>query len=69
MDKRPTTKAIHKRLQEIAAQELAKLPEYLDQLTPAERVRFVLAILPYTAPRVESCGTTFGENLNAGWDI
>ena len=37
-----TSKSIHKQLQAIAAGELAKIPEYLEQLTPAERVRFVL---------------------------
>ena len=64
-----TSKSIHKQLQAIAAGELAKIPEYLEQLTPAERVRFVLSILPYTAPRVATCETHFGEGLASAWDI
>lgn len=56
-----TTKSIHKQLQEIAARELATLPEYLEQLQPAERVRALLAILPYTAPKVETCPKHYGE--------
>lgn len=63
-----TTKTIHKQLQEIAARELATLPEYLEQLTPAERVRAVLAILPYTAPKVETCSTHYGVPGGA-WDL
>lgn len=45
--------AIHKQLLKIAADEIARLPEHLAALTPAERVRFVLSVLPYTAPRVD----------------
>lgn len=59
---------IHKQLLAVAAAEIAKLPEHLESLTPAERVRFVLAVLPYTAPRVEKVGTdyaTFGD----GWGL
>ena len=59
-----TVHDIHKQLVEIAAREIAKLPEHLEQLTPADRVRFVLAVLPYTAPKVEKCATdyaTFGD--------
>lgn len=64
-----TTHEIHKQLLEIANREIAKLPEHLEQLTPAERVRFVLSILPYTAPKVESCRTDFAENKGIiGWD-
>lgn len=59
---------IHRQLVEIAAREIAKLPEHLEHLTPAERVRFVLSVLPYTAPKVEKCATdyaTFGD----GWGL
>lgn len=61
-----TVHDIHKQLLAVAAREIAKLPEHLEQLTPAERVRFVLAVLPYTAPKVEKVNTdyaTFGD----GW--
>lgn len=63
-----TSKTIHKQLQEIAARELAALPQHLEKLTPAERVRAVLAILPYTAPKVETCATSYGNPAGA-WDL
>jgi len=58
-----TSLSIHKQLQAVAAQELAALPQYLESLKPAERVRFLLAILPYTAPRVETCKPHYGEGV------
>lgn len=54
-----TVHDIHRQLVQIAAAEIARLPEHLEQLTPAERVRFVLAVLPYTAPKVERVDTDF----------
>lgn len=62
-----TSKTIHRQLQAIAAEELEKIPEYLAQLTPAERVRFILAILPFTAPRVETVDANYGQPLSAAW--
>lgn len=68
-DARVTTKEIHKQLLAIANREIARLPEHLEQLTPPERVRFVLAILPYTAPRVEKCALNYSEHTTIGWDF
>ena len=61
-----TSASIHKQLQEIAAREIATLPDYLEKLTPSERVRFVLSILPYTAPKLETVQAHFGEP--GAWD-
>lgn len=61
-----TTASIHRQLQELAARELALIPQHLEQMTPAERVRFVLALLPYTAPKVETCTTDYGK-YGDGW--
>lgn len=63
-----TTKSLHRQLQDIAARELERLPELLEQLTPPERVRFIMQLLPYTAPKVNTVGPTFAEGLNDGWD-
>ena len=63
MKKNVTTKSIHQQLQEIAAKELENLPQLLERLEPKERLRAVLNLLPYTAPRVESGQVDFGE----GW--
>lgn len=60
---------IHRQLLQIAADEIARIPEHLEQMTPAERVRFVLAVLPYTAPKVEKVDTDFAAygNVKIGW--
>lgn len=63
-----TVHTIHKQLVQIAAAEIARLPEHLEQLTPAERVRFVLAVLPYTAPKVEKVGTDYAQ-FGDGWGL
>lgn len=52
-DTTPTTKTLHQQLQAIAA---------------AERVRTVLQLLPYTAPKVEKVTTTYGEGWASGWE-
>lgn len=63
-----TVHDLHKRLLKIAYDEIQRLPEHLEHLTPAERVRFVLAVLPYTAPRVDKVGTNYAEDGGAfGW--
>lgn len=62
-----TTKSIHQQLKEIAAKELEGLPELLDKLEPKERVRAILSLLPYTAPKIENCTTHFGEPVD--WDL
>ena len=63
-----TVHTIHKQLLQIAAAEIARLPEHLEQLQPVERVRFVLAVLPYTAPKVEKCATDYAANGDGlGW--
>lgn len=62
----PTATSIHRQLQELAAQELAALPDRLAELSPSERVRFLLSILPYTAPKVERCSIGLGDF--GAWD-
>lgn len=57
----PTTKGLHGRLKEIVQKEIEGLPELLEQLEPKERVRTVLALLPYVSPKVETVATDYGE--------
>lgn len=64
----PTTKSLHGRLKDIVNAEIAKLPELLEQLEPKERVRTILALLPYTTPKIETVATDFGEPCSFGWD-
>jgi hypothetical protein len=62
----PSTKDLHGRLKEITRREIEKLPELLEQLEPKERVRTVLALLPYVTPKIETVATDFGEPFSWG---
>ena len=66
-EKKASVLEIHRDLVRIMAAEIQRLPEHLEQLTPAERVRFVLAVLPYTAPKVEKVDTDFATW--GGWNV
>ena len=75
MSKRKTTtdganaadvRAIHKRLKEIVRGEIEKLPELLEKLTPAERTKILLELLPYCAPKLDKAPPDFGEG--PGWE-
>ena len=61
-----TVKDLHGQLKAIMARELEQLPELLEALPPAERIKAVLQLLPYTAPKVETCKTDFGEPFTWG---
>lgn len=61
-----TKQGIHQQLKDVMARELEKLPELLEGLPPQERIKAVLQLLPYTAPKVESCTADFGEP-SKGW--
>ena len=56
-----TVKGIHGQLKAIMAQEIERLPELLEALPPQERIKAVLQLLPYCAPKVETCNTSLGE--------
>lgn len=62
----PTTKGLHGRLKEIVQKEIEQLPTLLEQLEPKERVRTVLALLPYVTPKIETVATDFGEPFSWG---
>ncbi len=48
-----TPQSVKKILKSFAAEELKRLPEYIDKLEPADRVRFLSSILPYITPKAE----------------
>lgn len=62
-----TVKGLHGQLKAIMARELEQLPELLAALPPQERIKAVLQLLPYTAPKVQTCSNDFGET-KTGWD-
>lgn len=63
-----TTKSIHKQLKQIIANEIEQLPELLGKLDPQDRIKAVLQLMPYVAPKMESCEATFGEPNKFDWD-
>lgn len=62
-----TVKGLHGQLKAIMARELERLPELLEALPPQERIKAVLQLLPYTAPKVETCTKDFGEPMSFDW--
>ena len=62
----PTTKGLHGRLKDIVQKEMERLPELFEQLEPKERVRTILALLPYVTPKIETVATDYGEPFSWG---
>ena len=56
-----TAKDLRAQLKAIMADELARMPELLEALPPQERIKAVLQLLPYCAPKVETCAAEYGE--------
>lgn len=63
----PTAKDLHARLKEIVQREIDNLPAALEELEPKERVKTLLALLPYVAPKVTNVAADYGEPM-AGFD-
>lgn len=55
-------KEIHKSLKDIVQHELNDLPALLEGLTPPERVKTLLALLPYVSPKIEVVKPYYGED-------
>ena len=53
MAKDTTKKALNERLRDILADELAQLPATLAALPPQERIKAVIELLPYAAPKLK----------------
>lgn len=62
-----TVKGLHGQLKAIMARELERLPELLEALPPQERIKAVLQLLPYTAPKVETCTKDSWEPTSFDW--
>lgn len=62
------TADLRTKLKECMRQELAKLPEYLEELPTDQKVNTIIKIMPYVLPRVEAVEGTVGEGWSASWD-
>lgn len=59
-----TRKDLHAQLKKIVAQELERLPETLEKMEPNARVKCLLQLLPYVAPKIETVGDEYGEKMD-----
>ena len=66
MAKDTTKKALNERLRDILADELAQLPATLAALPPQERIKAVIELLPYAAPKLKPAQEK--DNNPTGWD-
>jgi len=67
MSKEPeqaTRKSLHAQLKRIVSDELERLPETLEKLEPNARVKYLLQLLPYVAPKIEAVGDDYGEGVS-----
>lgn len=58
-----TRKDLHDQLKQIVYDELEHLPETLAAMEPAARVKALLHLLPYVAPKIETVGEDYGESV------
>ena len=63
-----TTKSMRKKLKSIFDAELEKLPEYIEAMQPTEKLQFLIKIMPFILPKVESVEYSNGEPLNFDLD-
>jgi len=55
------TNSLRDTLKEVMEKEINQLPDYLEKLTPIERINILLRLMPYVFPRVEAVHHKDGE--------
>ena len=50
---KPNKRALNDRLREILAVEMEQLPATLEALPPQERIKAIIELLPYAAPKIK----------------
>ncbi len=60
------TKGLRATLKEMFANELDKIPGYLNELEAKERLDYLLKIMPFVLPKVDKIDYSNGEPLQ--WD-
>lgn len=50
---KPNKRALNDRLRDILAVELEQLPATLEALPPQERIKAIIELLPYAAPKIK----------------
>ena len=63
------TDSLREQLKRVFAEELPKIPEYLDGMPPTEKMAALIKMMPYIFPQVEKCTMRAGETSGWGdWD-
>lgn len=65
-DKKPNNRALNDRLREILAVEMEQLPATLEALPPQERIKAIIELLPYAAPKIKPAQEK--DNSPDGWE-
>lgn len=61
------TKEIRAVLKDVIGQQLESMPDVLETLEPKERLEFIIKLIPYVLPKVETVKMNDGEGLNFDW--
>ena len=65
-EKTPNNRALNDRLRDILAVELEQLPATLEALPPQERIKAIIELLPYAAPKLKPAQEQ--DDSPNGWD-
>lgn len=63
----PLTQDLRDTLKTLMQQEVARLPELLEELEPKDRLSILCKLLPFVFPKVEAVSHTKGEPLGSDW--
>lgn len=62
-----TTKEIREVLKNIINNEIANIETSLNELTPKERIEYLIKLIPFVLPKVENVNYDLGEGTQ--WDL
>lgn len=62
------TAQLRNELKEMISKELLEVPELLQGLSPVERLDYLIKLMPYCMPKVESIKGNYDENILESFD-
>jgi hypothetical protein len=61
------TKEMRTVLKSVLSEQIEKLPEMLEALSPEKKIDVLLRLLPFVVPKVEAVSPSFGEPFTPEW--
>lgn len=61
------TKEIRTVLKDVIGEQLESMPDVLAALEPKEKLEFIIKLLPYVLPKVETVKMNEGEGMSFDW--